>query len=64
MVKVFKVVKIEMCDSWDVIATRFSYERAENVVKNYIQPDLMQTVSVTIIEAWTNEKPKPEWDLD
>jgi hypothetical protein len=33
-------------------------------VNRYVQPDMMGTVYVTIIEVWTNATPKPEWDED
>ncbi|MCK9567425.1 hypothetical protein M0R72_00580 [Candidatus Pacearchaeota archaeon] len=64
MIKVFQVVKIEMQDEWSVVATRSTREKAENVVKNAIQPDLMSTVYYTIIESYTNATPKAEWDRD
>lgn len=64
MIKVYQVVRVEMQDDWSVIATRSTHEKAENVVKRAIQPDLMSTVYYTIIESYTNAKPKPEWDED
>lgn len=68
MIKVFQVVKVSGCsgvrDSWAVVATRSTHEKAEKVIERAIQPDLMSTVYYTIIESYTNATPQPEWNKD
>ena len=61
MRKVFIVVKIGK-DSFRVLFTRSTREKAENALKEYLAPDLLETVTCTILEAWTNSTPKPDED--
>lgn len=43
MTKVFQIVKMGDGE-WRVLATRSTHDKAENVVKRYIAPDLLGTV--------------------
>ena len=60
MTKVYQVIEINNNENWTVLATKMTREGAESVINNF-PSDYMSNISLTILEVYTNQKPKDKW---